>query len=153
MSIQVSTPPMLTRWRRSYSWKTGLIIIILLAGAILMIAPFAWITQAAFAESDTEVYHLPPRLWPLDPTVDNFPNVFRQVPFALFILNSVKIAGLITLGQLITCSTAAMTSSGHRRPGKPGQPTRRHAPRQESRLVDSAWGKHAVRFSRTSASR
>ncbi|MCB0195562.1 MAG: carbohydrate ABC transporter permease, partial [Anaerolineae bacterium] len=118
MSNLVNTRQTFVRLHKMYSWKTVVIILILLVGALLMIAPFVWITQAAFAGSDTQVYQLPPRLWPLEPTLDNFPDVFRQVPFALFILNSLKVAGLITIGQLITCSTAAYAFARLDFPGK-----------------------------------
>jgi ABC-type glycerol-3-phosphate transport system permease component len=81
-------------------------VIILGVGSIAMIAPFVWIVQSAFGET-AEVFRLPPRWIPRDPTLDNFHEVFEQVPFGLFMFNSLKIAGLITIGALITASTAA----------------------------------------------
>lgn len=75
--------------------------------AVVMLVPFAWILQAAFAASDAEIYRLPPRLFPAESTTANFGDVFTLVPFARFVLNSLIVAGAITVGQLITCSTAA----------------------------------------------
>jgi multiple sugar transport system permease protein len=46
-------------------------------------------------------------LLPEEPTVDNFGKVFDQVPFGRFVMNSLIVAGSITLAQLFTCSTAA----------------------------------------------
>ena len=81
-----------------------------------MIAPFVWIIQAAFGET-AEVFSLPPTWFPSEPTLDNFSRVFEQVPFGLFMFNSLKVAGLITLGVLITASTAAFAFARLRFPG------------------------------------
>jgi multiple sugar transport system permease protein len=40
------------------------------------------------------------------------------VPFGLFFLNSLKVAGLITLGQLVTCTLAAYAFARLRFPGR-----------------------------------
>ena len=71
-----------------------------------MVAPFIWIFQASFGAS-AAAYKLPPRWWPENPTLANFGNVFQQVPFHRFFINSLFVATSITVGQLITCSTAA----------------------------------------------
>jgi ABC-type glycerol-3-phosphate transport system permease component len=85
----------------------GVITIAILAfGAILMIAPFMWIIQAAFGET-AEAFVVPPRWLPANPTLDNFDSVFEQVPYGQFMLNSLKLAVIVTAGQLITCSLAA----------------------------------------------
>lgn len=106
------------RYGRYFSGGRLLALAILLAGALLMVAPFLWILQASFAASDAQVYELPPRLWPREPTLNNYPRVFELVPFARFILNSLIVAGSITLGQLITCSTAAYAFARLDFPGK-----------------------------------
>ncbi|MCC7449882.1 MAG: carbohydrate ABC transporter permease [Anaerolineae bacterium] len=110
-SPQIATP------RRSIPWGTLITIGVLCLGAVLMIAPFLWIIQMAFGDAAT-AYQLPPRWWPANPTLDNFGGVFKQVHFELFILNSLKVAGAITLGQLITCSTAAYAFARLNFPGK-----------------------------------
>jgi len=110
-SPQIATP------RRSIPWGTLITIGILCLGAVLMIAPFLWIIQMAFGDAAT-AYQLPPRWWPTNPTLDNFGGVFKRVHFELFILNSLKVAGAITLGQLITCSTAAYAFARLNFPGK-----------------------------------
>lgn len=92
--------------RKRFPWGKLITILILAFGAILMIAPFLWIIQAAFGET-TEAFVLPPRWLPQNPSLDNFNDVFDQVPYHLLMFNSIKLAVMVTIGQLITCSMAA----------------------------------------------
>lgn len=80
---------------------------ILAVAAVAIVAPFLWIFRGALSPTDGELFRLPPSLLPEEPTVDNFGKVFDQVPFGRFVMNSLIVAGSITLAQLFTCSTAA----------------------------------------------
>ncbi len=91
---------------KPFPWGTLLTVLILGFGAVLMIAPFLWIISAAFGKT-TDVFVLPPRWIPQNPNLENFQDVFDQVPYALFMFNSIKLAVIVTIGQLITCSMAA----------------------------------------------
>lgn len=102
---------------RVFPWKTIFTILILGFGALLMIAPFLWIINAAFGKT-SEVYVLPPKWLPLNPSLENFTSVFEQVPYGQFMLNSLKLAVLVTLGQLVTCSMAAYAFARLNFPGK-----------------------------------
>ena len=102
--------------RRRFSVGTLVSVVILLVGAVAMVAPFVWIIQAAFGKT-AEVFALPPTWFPSEPTLDNFARVFEQVPFGLFMFNSLKVAGLVTLGVLFTASTAAFAFARLRFPG------------------------------------
>jgi multiple sugar transport system permease protein len=75
--------------------------------AIAITAPFLWIFRGAFSGSDAELYRLPPTFTVDNLTVGNFGKVTDQVPYFRFFLNSVIVAGTITVAQLVTCSTAA----------------------------------------------
>lgn len=92
--------------RKPYPWGTFFTLLILGFGAVLMIAPFLWIISAAFGKT-TDVFVLPPRWFPQNPSLENFQDVFDQVPYHLFMFNSIKLAVIVTIGQLITCSMAA----------------------------------------------
>lgn len=96
----------ISRNHRSFPWGTLLTLLILGGGAVLMIAPFLWIISAAFGKT-TDVFVLPPRWIPQNPSFENFQDVFEQVPYHLFMFNSIKLAVIVTIGQLITCSMAA----------------------------------------------
>jgi multiple sugar transport system permease protein len=103
--------------RKPFPWGTLFTLLILLIGAVMMIAPFMWIMQSAFGET-TEAFVLPPRWLPQNPTLDNFQDVFDQVPYHLFMFNSLKLAVIVTIGQLITCSMAAFAFARLQFPGK-----------------------------------
>lgn len=110
-AARVGTP------RRAFPLQTIITILILGFGAVLMIAPFLWIINAAFGKT-SEVYTLPPKWLPINPSLDNFQSVFQQVPYAQFMFNSLKLAVIVTLGQLITCSMAAYAFARLHFPGK-----------------------------------
>lgn len=103
---------------RQLPWKSVITVIALTASAILMVAPFVWIIQLAFTDDVTQVYEIPPRWFPSNPTLNNFADVFKQVPFDRFMWNSLKVAGAITIGQLVICSTGAFAFARLRFPGR-----------------------------------
>jgi ABC-type glycerol-3-phosphate transport system permease component len=74
--------------------------------ALAITAPFLWILRGTFSASDAELYRLPPTLNPANLTAGNFGKVTEQVPYFRFFLNSMIVAGTITVAQLITCATA-----------------------------------------------
>lgn len=80
--------------------------VILAIAAVAIAAPFLWIFRAGLSPNDAELYRLPPTFAVDGLTFANFGKVFDQVPFLRFVLNSIIVAGSITLAQLITCSTA-----------------------------------------------
>ena len=106
------------RRRHSFSWKTLLTVTLLACGAVLMVAPFVWIIQLAFTSNVAQVYEIPPRWFPATPTLNNFAEVFNQVPFERFMFNSLKVASAITIGQLVICSTGAFAFARLRFPGR-----------------------------------
>jgi multiple sugar transport system permease protein len=91
--------------------------LILIVGAVAMVIPFAWMVSTSFKEL-AQVFVYPPEWFP-DPFVwGNYPEAFRAVPFARWFVNSVVIAVIVTLGQLITCSLAGYTFARLRFPGR-----------------------------------
>ncbi len=111
------TLPQAARRSLSFHWDTVLTVILLALGALVMIAPFAWVMQVAFSGSPRS-YQMPPQFLPSDLTLQNFANVFKEVPYLVFVRNSFFIAATITLGQLITCPMAAYPFARLKFPGK-----------------------------------
>jgi multiple sugar transport system permease protein len=95
-----------------------LTFVILIVAAAAIIAPFLWVFRGSLSSTDGELYLLPPTLFPKTPTVDNFGKVVEQVPYFQFMLNSLIVAGSITIAQLITCSTAGYAFARMRFRGK-----------------------------------
>ncbi len=81
----------------------------LIAGGLLMMIPFFWMLLTSL-KTRAEVFAAPPLSLPSGPHWDNYErmwNAFGDVTFGTFFLNSLKIAGLNTIGELFACSLAA----------------------------------------------
>ncbi len=94
------------RTRRLRSLRRGLLIGLLVAGGILMMIPFLWMITTSL-KTRAEVFAIPPTILPRVAQWSNYPDMWNALPFDMFFLNSVKIAALNTIGQLISCSMAA----------------------------------------------
>lgn len=73
--------------------------------AFTMLAPFAWMLATSLKPYD-ELYLYPPRLLPSAPVWENYPEAWRYAPFGLFFANSLFVATLVTVGELVTSSMA-----------------------------------------------
>jgi multiple sugar transport system permease protein len=89
---------------------------ILIASALAMVAPFIWqiITSLKSLSNATKV---PPSLLP-EGRWDNYSKVFDVLPFGHQFLNTVLMAGLRTIGQVLFCSMAAYAFARLRFPGR-----------------------------------
>lgn len=77
---------------------------ILILGGLIMIGPFAWMIATAFKQPADQFTRT---LIPQPATLDNFRQLWALLPFTSLIWNSLKIALVTTLGQLLTCSMGA----------------------------------------------
>ncbi len=108
---------------RKYAFSAGKLldwaaILVLGAGAIIMILPFLWMFSTSLRPS-AESYKLPPAWLPTDWRFENYATVFSSsVPIMAFALNSIKVTFFVTLGQLITCSMAGFAFARLRFPGR-----------------------------------
>jgi len=95
-----------------------LIIALMAVLGIAMLLPFAWLFSMSFRPV-AEAYKLPPSFLP--PTLDfsNYRAVLASdVPFLRIYWNSILVAGLVTIGQLVTCTLAAFAFARLRFPGR-----------------------------------
>ncbi|MDQ3412801.1 MAG: carbohydrate ABC transporter permease [Chloroflexota bacterium] len=96
------------RWQRGLlDWSLNALLVI---GGALMVIPFLWAFSTSFRLS-RESFSLPPQWLPTDWQITNYQAVLDALPFFQFVFNSFKVAGAITLIQLVTCSTAAFAFS------------------------------------------
>ncbi|GAB2618436.1 carbohydrate ABC transporter permease [Pseudactinotalea suaedae] len=106
-----------TRYRGERRWTPRnvlLVVVGLLVGA-LTVFPLVWMLSGAFKTVD-EVND--PALIPASPTWENFTYVFTQVPFARYLLNSLLVAGAVTLIALWFHSMAAYALARLQFPGR-----------------------------------
>src|SRR5215207_10185227 len=74
--------------------------------ALIFTAPFFFSVSTSL-KSVTELHVFPPVLWPADPQPYNYARVFEVVPYGLFYLNTVFIAGTATIGNVLCAAVAA----------------------------------------------
>lgn len=99
-------------------WVDATIITIMAALGVLMLLPFAWLFSMSF-RLPGDAYKMPPSFLP--PTLDfrNYWAVLNSsVPFLQIYWNSVEVAVLVTLGQLVTCTLAAFAFARLKFPGR-----------------------------------
>jgi multiple sugar transport system permease protein len=106
-TVAVSTPPP----RKTGHRKTGragsiLLLLAALAASALVLLPIAIIAFTAF-KPVAEVNAYPPTLLPEVWTLDNFVQIFEELPFARLIVNSFIFAGGVTAFALLFDSLAA----------------------------------------------
>jgi ABC-type glycerol-3-phosphate transport system permease component len=91
------------RWRTA---RRAVLIGLLILGGLLMMVPFLWMISTSL-KTRAEVFITPPVIFPATPRFENYAEMWDALPFSAFFVNSVKLALLNTVGQVITCSMAA----------------------------------------------
>jgi multiple sugar transport system permease protein len=104
------------RRRRKVGDRLVLYALALIAFVILA-GPLLWMVSSAL-KTRTEVLANPPSVLPDDPQWANFGDVFEQVPFARYLLNSAIVATVVTLVALLFHSMAAYSLARLRYPGR-----------------------------------
>ncbi|HEV8636633.1 MAG TPA: carbohydrate ABC transporter permease [Chloroflexota bacterium] len=90
---------------------------LMLLVALLAVFPLMWAISTSFKDP-RRVLTLPPQLIP-DPFVpENYLEIFRVVPFHLFIWNSVKVTLFVLVLRLLACSLAGYSFARLRTPGR-----------------------------------
>jgi multiple sugar transport system permease protein len=88
------------------SLGNGLFYLLLLVGAAVMLVPFIWMVSTSLKTNEF-VLTMPPKFIPRPATLDSYRRLFELFPIRRMFFNSLGIALVVTVGQLITCSMAA----------------------------------------------
>lgn len=94
-----------------------LVFLFCLVCAFLMAMPFFWMICASF-KLNTEIFTQKARWLPQVFRTLNYHKVWNDIPFLRYFLNTAKLAIIITLCQLVTCSLAAFSFSKLHYPGR-----------------------------------
>ncbi|HTE62090.1 MAG TPA: carbohydrate ABC transporter permease [Solirubrobacteraceae bacterium] len=106
------------RARRRRRIGDRLVLYALAAIAFVILAgPLLWMISSAL-KTRTEVLASPPSVLPATPQWGNFSDVFEQVPFARYLLNSALVATVVTVVSLLFHSMAAYSLARLRYPGR-----------------------------------
>lgn len=96
--------------KRKKTAKKILLVAVNTVVALFILLPLLYAVSIAFMSS-SDLYTMSMNLIPTHPTLDNFREALTKVPLVRFVLNSFLVAGLITFGQVISCSLAAFSFS------------------------------------------
>ena len=94
-----------------------LIFLFCLLAAFVMVVPFFWMVCASF-KLNTEIFSKHAQWIPEVFHTVNYEKVWNDIPFFKYFLNTAKLAIVITLLQLVTCSLAAFSFSKLHYPGR-----------------------------------
>jgi multiple sugar transport system permease protein len=88
-------------------WIDRAIIAVMVVLGFFMLLPFAWLFSMSF-RSVADAYKMPPSFIPPSLDFSNYLAVLHSnVPFLQIYFNSVEIALIVTVSQLVTCTLAA----------------------------------------------
>jgi multiple sugar transport system permease protein len=111
MPVAVLRPP--TSRRQSSAsrnaWRT-LAYLLLIALAVLMLFPFAWMVATSLT-TDAQLFVTPPQLIPSPAQPENYSRVADLFPLGRFLVNSLLVAGVSTVLQVTTSALAAYAFS------------------------------------------
>lgn len=85
--------------------RTTLGYIILTIIALSMLAPFFAMLNLSLLQN-SEIFSFPPKLFHKNITLENYINVFSAIPVAKYFLNSLFVATITTIGQVIFSALA-----------------------------------------------
>jgi multiple sugar transport system permease protein len=95
----------------------GLIYLTLVGVAVVLLVPFAWTISTAL-KTPQQALRVPPEWIPSPVVWENFVTAWTAKPFAVFYRNSLIVAGLNIIGQIVSCSLVAYGFSRLRFPGR-----------------------------------
>jgi multiple sugar transport system permease protein len=102
----------------AHRWIDRAILAALAALGVAMLLPFAWLFSMSF-RTVADAYRMPPSFLPPNLDFQNYTAVLNSsIPFVQIYMNSVEIAVIVTIGQLVTCTLAAFAFARLTFPGR-----------------------------------
>ena len=108
--FQEAKAKMLAQQKYKRAARTAGHIALNIVVALIVLLPLLYAVSIAFMPSG-ELFTLDMNILPKHPTLENFRQALQKVPLVRFVVNSFLVAGLITFGQIISCSLAAFSFS------------------------------------------
>lgn len=91
--------------------------VLLTLGGIAMMLPFAWLVSSSL-KAPEEIFVLPPQWIPDAPRWGNYSEVLSQLPFLLYLRNTLTITFLAMTGQVLSSAMGAYAFARLRWPGR-----------------------------------
>ena len=93
------------------------VYLLLIATSICFLIPFAWLIVSAF-KSSSEIFIFPPIWFPTHWQFGNFTKALTALPFGRYAINSIIIAVLTVVGNVVSCAFVAYGFARFRFPGR-----------------------------------
>lgn len=105
--------------KRSKTIKNTFLYLVLIATSLFMVLPFVWMISASL-KADNEIFGFPIKWIPEKAYWSNYVDVWTQIPFHLYYLNTLKLVVITIAILLVTCSMAGYAFSKIRFPERNG---------------------------------
>ncbi len=99
------------------NWRVVGITAILVVGAIVMILPYYWMVLSSIKPA-AELHTYPPKFTVARPTLEPYRQLFTLLPMVRSLLNSLFVAGTVTLSNMFLGSLAGYAFAKLRFPGR-----------------------------------
>lgn len=117
-ALSVSThPPQIGSPRPKVRPGRVVSYVALIVLSIAFLIPFAWLVLSSFKESD-EIFLFPPKWIPTKFHWSNYIQATTVIPFLRYTLNTLLVAGLVALGNVLSSAFIAYGFARFRFPGK-----------------------------------
>lgn len=95
----------------------GVVYVLLTVGALIALAPFAWLVRSSLMSTE-QMFSFLPQWWPSPFTWSNFPGALESQPLMLYLLNTLLLEVIVVPGVLLSTSLAAFALARLRWPGR-----------------------------------
>ncbi|HLT48023.1 MAG TPA: carbohydrate ABC transporter permease [Rubricoccaceae bacterium] len=102
---------------RPIGLKKALVYGALVAVAVVLLLPFAWMLSTSLKGNEA-VFALPPQWVPEELRWDNYAEVFRRMPFLLYLRNTGVVTAFTIVGTVLSSSLVAYAFACLRWPGR-----------------------------------
>ena len=108
---------MATSYRLQRNITLAVVYLLLIAGLLVIMVPFAWMISTSLKTTQQALVF--PPVWVPNPVMwENFVQAFTVRPFDVFYRNSLIVAALNIVGQVVSCSLVAYGFARLRFPGR-----------------------------------
>jgi len=106
----------MSKLHKRLSVGTLILHIFLIAGSLIMVFPFVWTLMSSFKELG-QIFKIPPEFWPNPWVWTNFSKSLQAMPFGKAYFNSLYIAVVVVVCQMVTASMAGYAFGKLKFPG------------------------------------
>ncbi|CAN5813849.1 carbohydrate ABC transporter permease [soil metagenome] len=117
MSIATKSSPVRQPNKDRIHFTRLLLHVVMILISFAFLVPLAWVASTSL-KSSGEVFITPVEWIPKHPRWSNYAEVFSRLPFAQFILNSLYVTVMGTIGSVLSATTVAFGLSRLRWPGR-----------------------------------